>query len=38
MLELREERKRRGGWCQHFRGPGGPMQERKGSATEINEV
>lgn len=43
MLELRGEKRKRGGGeaaaqCQQFRGPGGPILERKGSATEINEV
>lgn len=37
--QRREEEEGRGGArCQQFRGPGGPMLERKGSATEINEV
>lgn len=32
------EEEEAGAWCQQFRGPGRPMLERKGSATEINEV
>lgn len=41
MLEQNGGRKRGVGvWggCQQFRGPGGPILERKRSATEINEV
>ena len=38
MLELRGGKKRRGPQCQQFRGPGGPLLERKDLATEINEA
>lgn len=34
----RREEEEGGPRCQQFRGPGGPMLERKGSATEINEA